>query len=35
MKMRIPTTQEWDKLMDAVQEDDDKAHWKKYFPGDY
>ena len=31
MKMRIPTTQEWDRLMDAVQEDNDRAHWEKMF----
>ena len=31
MKMRIPTNYEWDKFMDVIQEDDDKAHWKKMF----
>lgn len=31
MKMRILTTEEWDKLMDAVQEDNDRAHWEKMF----
>ena len=31
MKMRIPTTQEWDKLMDAVNENNNRAHWKKIF----
>lgn len=31
MKMRILTTEEWDKLMDTVQEDNDRAHWKKMF----
>lgn len=31
MKMRIPSTEEWDKFMDVVQEHDDKAHWEKMF----
>ena len=31
MKMRILTTEEWDKLMDAVQEDNDRAHWERMF----
>lgn len=29
MKMRISTTREWDKFMDAVQGDNDRAHWER------
>ena len=28
MKMRIPTTEEWDKFMDVVCEDNSRSHWK-------
>ena len=31
MKMRISTTREWDKLMDAVQGDNDRANWERIF----
>lgn len=27
-KMRLPTNDEWDRLIDIVDEDDDIAHWK-------
>ena len=28
MKMRIPTTEEWDKFMDVVCEDNSRSHWE-------
>jgi len=31
LKMRIPTTQEWNRMMDAVNDRDKTAHWRHMF----